>query len=69
MAKIFHGGIKIKGEEGKVALKKSYLEKKGHGLDGAKGERVLEIERVPSRLNMWKLYKSVHEGILVILDM
>lgn len=28
MAKIFHGGIKIKGEEGKVALKKSYLEKR-----------------------------------------
>lgn len=31
MAKIFHGGIKIKGEEGKVALKKSYLEKKAMG--------------------------------------
>lgn len=63
MAKIFHGGIKMKEKKMRSSLKKLDMEKKiPKGWIGQK-ER-----ESPPRLNMWSLYRSVPEYILVILN-
>ena len=65
MTKIFHRDIKIEGEKDEAVSQKIRSRKI---LPRVKRQKELEMERAPSRLNTWSLYRSVIEGILVVLD-
>lgn len=61
--------LKIKEEEDEAASQEIKSRKRLPRVDrskreGGKGER----EGSPSRLNMWIIYSSAHEGFLAILD-
>lgn len=65
MTKIFYGDIKIKGKEDEAISHKNQIWKKALKSYRVKKERDIEIL---SKLNMWSLFISVLEGILLILD-